>query len=128
MAVTFNSVSLFGSQFTKVAGPVAGYRAQRSQLPGVNGVRLYRLGKEPRVWTVRGRLIAATAASLESAVIAAGDYINGNLYTFATAAASYTNCRLTSFVEIGRRQTIILPNGSGAATVEVQGTIEQVTP
>lgn len=126
--MTYGGSAIFG-QFNKQSGPSRPYRALRSQLPTVDGARVYRLGKDPVVWTVRGRLIGASLAALNGSIAGAIAMQDGQTRTFIdNGGTAFLNCILTDFRSVGPFTSITLPNGTPGATVEVQGTIEQLSP
>jgi hypothetical protein len=128
MSCTFNGQSIFGS-FNKVTGPSRGYRAMRSQLPAVDGVRVYRLGKDTQIWIVRGRITGASLSSVLTTINAGLALHDGQTHAFVDlAGTSHSNCMLNDYRPIGNYRAIILAGGSGATTVEVQGTVEQLAP
>lgn len=125
---TYNAQAIFGL-YTKQTGPVRPYRAMRSQLPTVNGVRVYRLGKDTQTWVVRGRLVGGSVAALITAINAANTLVDGQTRTFVDVGGNnHANCVLNDFRQIGQFATITLANGAAGATVVVQGTVEQLSP
>lgn len=128
MNATFNGITLFGSP-TTTEGPHGSYRAQREELPGVGGYRIYRLGGGPTTWTIRGRLTAGTLSFVKAAVNTARGYRNGQLYTFVdTDGSSYPNCELTDFRTVGNFEGITQSDGSAGVTVEVVATVSWASP
>jgi hypothetical protein len=124
MAAQFNSESIFGTQ-TKITGPAQQYRSQREQLPGVSGFRVYRLGRGPWVWRIRGRMNRSTFDLLRTAIeTAAAAYLNGQLYTFTdNGGATYANCLLSEYRPVSNP----VRTDSGY-TVELEATVEWASP
>jgi len=122
----FDSKNIFGDQ-ARQSGPQSSYRAQDEQLPGVDGVRSYRLGAEPRAWTVTGRLWASSMEKLGQLVDSYAGYVNGRVYDFRDSyGVDRPNCQLQAFDPIG---PILYADVAGAVgyTVQVQARIRQLS-
>ncbi len=126
---TFAGQPIWGAPTSTIKGPTGKYRAMREFLPGVDGARIYRLGRDPIMWTVRGRVTGLSMASLIDAIEAGVSLENGQLYTFVDSAGnSYNNCLLSSFGPIGEFEGCTMPSAQSAVTVIVQGVIEWMSP
>lgn len=125
---TYGGQQIWGTR-TRQGGPFRPYRAMRSQLPSVDGARVYRIGKDPRVWTVRGRLFANGLASLNSTILSYQALADGQTRTFNDAGgASHSNCILTRYGPVGAFQVYADLNGQSRVTVEVEGVVECLAP
>lgn len=125
--MTFNGASIFGTQPSQ-NGPTRPYRSQDAQLPGVDGLRTYRLGKGVKTWVVSGRLTATTLALVTGLVEAGIAFVNGQLHTFVdVGGTAYLNCQLTEFRQIGRYESGT-QDGNSIVTVRISATIRQLTP
>ena len=121
MAVLFARKDIFGTPVS-VTGPVKAIRTQRESLPGVNGVRIYRLGEDTRTWSVRGRLTALSLQKLISLLEFGQSYQNGKLYQFQDSSGlKYDNCMLNDFRASSPRTW-----SSAGYTIQIQATVEQV--
>lgn len=124
----FNGRAIFGSP-TSQTGPEGSYRAQDEQLPGVDGVRVYRLGRNPELWRIRGRLTAGSLELVRQAASLGKTYVDGNLYNFTDSSGHvYKNCQLMSFTPVGPYEGIQLPSNAGGVTVEVDAVVRWVAP
>src|SRR4051812_47674587 len=93
----FNGTAIFGICTKEDIGDQA-YRALKSALPGVDGVRVYRMGKGTQIFTIEGRLVATTRAGLSAAIQGANALRNGVLHAYTAAdGTNYANCLLNSF-------------------------------
>jgi hypothetical protein len=120
---TFNGQAIFGGQ-NRQGGPWRPYRAQEEQLPGVDGCRIYRLGKGSQFWTVRGRLLALTLPALNAAIRAGQSLVDGNIYTFVdNGGASHTNCMMTDYRPAGPFEPV-----SVGFSVEITAAVQQISP
>lgn len=124
----FGGAAIFGFP-TRQSGPTGSFRAQEEQLPGVSGVRIYRLGREPEVWRIRGRLTAGNLASLASLVSAGKSYCDGFLYVFTDSGGrTYPNSQLMHFNPVGDYEGCTLADGTSAVTVEIDAMVRWVAP
>lgn len=125
---TFGGSAIFGT-FNRLDGPVRQYRAMRSQLPTVDGVRVYRIGKDVKVWSVRGRIIVGSVVNAISAVQTGIALQDGQPRVFVdTGGLAHANCILNDFRPIGPYTAINLSSGAYAVTVVIRATIEQLSP
>lgn len=125
--MTFNGLNLFGTQ-QGYRGPTISYRTQDEELPGVDGVRSYRLGKSTRNWLLRGRLTSTTLAGLTNLIQAGQALNNGAVYTFVDLGGiSWTNCQMTVFEPLEPPQPCFTGAGS-SFTVRIQAAIRQLAP
>lgn len=125
----FDGVEIFGEQI-RMLGPFGGReRTVDSRLPGVNGARSYRLGRDIMTWTIRGRLTKFTERSISDAIMAGIRYMDGQVYTFTDNwGGRFDNCRLADFRQIGGFQAIRSGGNARGFTVEIQATVEWMSP
>lgn len=124
----FNNKPIFGIT-TRQSGPTGDYRAQEEQLPGVDGVRLYRLGRNPEVWRVRGRIVGLSLEDVRRLIGNGKIFVDGQVYNFTDSSGHiYNNCQLVSFNPTGDYEGIDLPNGTGGVTVEVDAVVRWIAP
>jgi hypothetical protein len=126
--ILFAGLPIFGAQ-TRQQGPNQAYRSLQETLPGVNGVRVYRMGAGVRTWRVSGRLSYTTKAALGAAINAALFYQNGLMYSFTdTYGTVYTNCLLSDVAPEGEPQACIFANGLSGYTQRISATVTWTTP
>lgn len=128
MAYKFGTSFPFGIA-ALTTGPRTGYRAPKQYLPGVDGARVYRLGRDTRTWTIRGRLITNGLDTMLTTIRAYESFIDGKLYVFEDAnGGKWQNCLMTDYRPLGPVEYCTLPGGGDGCTVEITATIEQLTP
>ena len=117
---TFNGAYIFGLA-CKVTGPLSGgYRRQEETFPGVSGKRVYRLGANSLMWTIRGRLVDSTLAGIKQQTADAIAYVDGRVYDFVDSDGTYyQNCLLNAWAPVGPPAAC-----SAGFTQEVTATVE----
>jgi hypothetical protein len=121
---SFANRPLFFGVACKQEGPRFSYRSQHEQLPGVDGARVYRMGANPRFYTVRGWLTALTYPQLGALIASAQQLINGQIYPFCSNdGAVHPSCILNTFEPAGPFHAI-----TGGVCCEVIGTVEDLNP
>ena len=122
--LSYGGSQIFGTIGTYSIGPRHEYRALRQWLPGIDGYRIYRLGRtHGGVWVCGGRLVYDSKALLEAALDTFGQMIDGRLRTFQTSGGLlYSNCQLVGF-EPERAQMVYYEKTTPQATCVVRGLI-----
>lgn len=129
MAHLWNGSPLFGSP-TRSEGPGGPMRLHETKLPGVNGGRVYVLGRDPWVWKISGRLSGFSLSAVKTAIKSGIAAANGSVGTFTDSDGSaYANCILKDFRTAGDFEGMTDPSsGAAAVTVEITANIEWLSP
>jgi hypothetical protein len=130
--IRFDGREIFGRHNLRQVGPAARTRNMREQLPGVVGYRNYRLTGgiiDTRIWQVTGWQVESSLRAAEQFIEAGLAYVDGAPYVFeSTGGLRHRNCELTAFGPSANFFRVILPNGLSQILIQIQATIEQMSP
>ena len=123
----FNGENIFGVA-QRQQGPFTSFRTMQRRIPGISGIRMYRLGDEVLQFVVTGILTGNSLLNLRANYNAAQSYIDGLLYTFIdTAGIAYNNCTLNDYRQTGPIQRVDAADGV-THIVQISATIIQCAP
>ena len=128
MVATFGGKNVFGIA-QKVQGPFLAIATQSSTLPGVDGERLYSLGKRNQTWTVRGRLVSVSLNELDKAIRLGQSLMDGAVHNFGDGrrGTQIKNCQMVDYRPVGAVEPVLY-GGAYQYTTEVVATVKCLAP